>query len=108
VVDLRAEAEQQAAQLAELFEQLRSVHQEIHMSFANTLGKTLGNTGAYAKHAVIASGIGSVNFVAAAREATVEQYRIKDSELAARRDELRSARTAALPVPARQRRKIAA
>ncbi len=79
------------------------------MSFASTLGKSLGNTGAYAKHAVIASGIGSVNFVAAAREATVEQYRIKDAELATRRDELRAARTAALPVPAvRRQRKIAA
>ena len=78
------------------------------MSFASTLGKSLGNTGAYAKHAVIASGVGSVNFIVATREATVEQYRIKDAELAARRDELRSARVTALPVPVRQRRKVAA
>ena len=79
------------------------------MAFANTLGKTLGNTGAYAKHAVIASGIGSVNFVAAAREAAVEQYRAKDAELAARRDELRAQRSVPLAVPAvRRQRKIAA
>lgn len=78
------------------------------MSIATSFGKTLGNTGAYAKHAVIASGIGSVNFIAAAREATVEQYRAKDAELQAKRDELRAARTVALAVPAvRRQRRVA-
>jgi len=79
------------------------------MSFASTFGKTLGNTGAYIKHGAIASGIGSINFVAQTREAAVEQFRAKDAELAVKRDELRAQRTAALVVPAtRRQRKIAA
>lgn len=79
------------------------------MAFADTLGKTLGNTGAYTKHAVIASGVGSLNFAVAVRESAVQQYRAKDAELAAKRDELRAARVTALPVPTvRRQRKIAA
>ena len=79
------------------------------MSFATSFGKTLGNTGAYIKHGVVSTGIGSVNFVRETREATVEQYRTKDAELQTRRDELRAQRAVALAVPAtRRQRKIAA
>lgn len=70
------------------------------MSFANTFGKSLGTAGAYAKHAVITSGIGSVNFVANTRDAAVAQYHSKDAELARKRDELRAQRATALPLPA--------
>lgn len=75
------------------------------MSIATTLGSATGNTAAYAKHTVLASGLHSSNFVDAYLDATRTQYAAKDAELAARRAELRAAREAVaeIAVPVRRR-----
>lgn len=66
---------------------------------SSSIGKFLGNAGAYTKHAVIATGIGSVTFVSNTREACIKQFHAKDTELEARRIELRANRVAALAAP---------
>lgn len=49
-------------------------------SIATTLGTVTGNTAAYSKHYVLASGINGKGFVAEFARATVEAYVSKDAE----------------------------
>ena len=72
------------------------------MSIAKTLATATGTTAAYAKHGVVATGIGAGGFVAEYLAETKAAYIAKDAELAARRDEMRAVaatRTTALPAP---------
>lgn len=82
------------------------------MTIAKTLASATGNTAAYAKHGVIATGIGGAGFVAEYLAETKAAYLAKDAELAARRDEMRAIaaqRTTALTMPAvKRQRKLAA
>ena len=59
------------------------------MSIANFLGSSIGNSAAYTKHAVLATGIGGVGFVREVAQSAALAYATKDAELAARRDEMR-------------------
>lgn len=59
------------------------------MTIASTLGTATGNTAAYAKHGVLMSGIGGVNFVTEYIAATHAAYVAKDAELARRREAAR-------------------
>lgn len=59
------------------------------MSIANFVGTFAGNSAAYTKHAVIATGIGGVGFVTEVAQSAALAYATKDAELAARRDEMR-------------------
>ena len=59
------------------------------MSIANFVGSSIGNSAAYTKHAVLATGIGGVGFVKEAAQSLRLTYAMKDAELAARRDEMR-------------------
>ena len=59
------------------------------MSIANFVGSTIGNSAAYAKHGVLATGIGGVGFVKEVAQSAALAYAVKDAELAARRDEMR-------------------
>lgn len=76
------------------------------MSIAKTLGSATGNSAAYTKHAVIATGIGGKSFVADFVAETKAAYIRKDAELAARREEMRAiaASSGAVPVLTRQRK----
>lgn len=82
------------------------------MSIAKTLASATGTTAAYAKHGVIATGIGGAGFVAEYIAETKAAYIAKDTELAARREEMRAVaaqRTAALVMPqVKRQRKLAA
>lgn len=80
------------------------------MSIASTIGKSIGTSAAYAKHAAIATGVGSLQFVQDVRTHTADGYAIKDAELNARRLAAAKAR-GALPAPAaakRQRKLVTA
>lgn len=78
------------------------------MTVASTFGKVLGNTGAYAKHAALASGLHSIEFVRATHEATATQYRIKDAVLAEKRAAVLTNRAAPVELPAiKRQRKVA-
>ena len=59
------------------------------MSIANFTGTFIGNSAAYTKHAVLATGIGGVGFVKEVAQSAALAYATKDAELAARRDEMR-------------------
>ena len=59
------------------------------MSIANFVGTFAGNSAAYTKHAVLATGIGGVGFVTEVAQSAALAYAAKDAELAARRDEMR-------------------
>lgn len=59
------------------------------MSIANFVGTFAGNSAAYTKHAVLATGIGGVGFVKEVTQSAALAYATKDAELAARRDEMR-------------------
>ena len=59
------------------------------MSIANFVGSSIGNSAAYTKHAVLATGIGGVGFVKEVAQSAALAYATKDAELAARRDEMR-------------------
>ena len=59
------------------------------MSIANFTGTFIGNSAAYGKHAVLATGIGGVGFVKEVAQSAALAYAVKDAELAARRDEMR-------------------
>ncbi len=59
------------------------------MSIANFVGSSIGNSAAYAKHGVLATGIGGVGFVKEVAQSAALAYATKDAELAARRDEMR-------------------
>ena len=59
------------------------------MSIANFVGSSIGNSAAYTKHAVLATGIGGVGFVKEVVQSAALTYTAKDAELAARRDEMR-------------------
>lgn len=59
------------------------------MSIANFAGTFAGNSAAYTKHAVLATGIGGVGFVKEVAQSAALAYATKDAELAARRDEMR-------------------
>ena len=59
------------------------------MSIANFTGTFIGNSAAYTKHAVLATGIGGVGFVKEVTQSAALAYATKDAELAARRDEMR-------------------
>ena len=59
------------------------------MSIANSVGTFAGNSAAYTKHAVLATGIGGVGFVREVAQSAALAYATKDAELAARRDEMR-------------------
>ena len=76
------------------------------MSIAKTLGSATGNSAAYTKHAVVATGIGGKGFVADFVAETKAAYVRKDAELAARREEMRAiaASSGAVPVMKRQRK----
>lgn len=76
------------------------------MSIAKTLGSATGNSAAYTKHAVVATGIGGKGFIAEYIAETKAAYLAKDAELAARREEMRAiaAASGAVPVMKRQRK----
>ena len=76
------------------------------MSIAKTLGSATGTSVAYAKHGVVATGIGSKGFVAEYIAETKAAYIRKDAELLARREEMRAiaATSGAVPVMKRQRK----
>lgn len=76
------------------------------MSIAKTLGSATGNSAAYTKHAVVATGIGGKGFVAEYIAETKAAYLAKDAELAARREEMRAiaASSGAVPKLTRQRK----
>ena len=59
------------------------------MSIANFTGSFIGNSAAYTKHAVLATGIGGVGFVKEVAQSAALAYATKDAELGARRDEMR-------------------
>ena len=59
------------------------------MSIANFVGSSIGNSAAYAKHGVLATGIGGIGFVKEAAQAAAVAYATKDAELAERREEMR-------------------
>ena len=59
------------------------------MTIATTIGSTLGNTAAYSKHYVLATGINGTSFVSEVVNSAVTAYALKDAELAARREEMR-------------------
>ena len=76
------------------------------MSIAKTLGSATGTSAAYAKHGVIATGIGGKGFIADYIAETKAAYIRKDAELLARREEMRAiaASAGAVPVMKRQRK----
>lgn len=76
------------------------------MSIAKTLGSATGNSAAYTKHAVVATGIGGKGFIADYIAETRAAYIRKDAELAARREEMRAiaASSGAVPKLTRQRK----
>lgn len=76
------------------------------MSIAKTLGSATGTSAAYAKHGVVATGIGGKGFVADFVAETKAAYIRKDAELAERRAEMRAiaATSGAVPVMKRQRK----
>ena len=76
------------------------------MSIAKTLGSATGTSAAYAKHGVVATGIGGKGFVADFVAETKAAYLAKDAELAARREEMRAlaVSSGAVPVMKRQRK----
>ena len=76
------------------------------MSIAKTLGGATGTSVAYAKHAVVSTGIGGKGFVADFVAETKAVYIRKDAELAERRAEMRAiaATSGAVPVMKRQRK----
>ena len=76
------------------------------MSVAKTLASATGTSAAYAKHGVIATGIGGKGFVADFVAETKAAYIRKDAELAARREEMRAlaANSGAVPKLTRQRK----
>ena len=76
------------------------------MSIAKTLGNAAGSSAAYAKHGVVATGIGGKGFVADFVAETKAAYIRKDAELAARREEMRAiaASSGAVPKLTRQRK----
>lgn len=76
------------------------------MSIAKTLGSATGTSAAYAKHGVIATGIGGKGFIADYIAETKAAYLAKDAELAARREEMRAiaASSGAVPKLTRQRK----
>lgn len=76
------------------------------MSIAKTLGSATGNSAAYTKHAVVATGIGGKGFIAEYIAETRAAYIRKDAELLARREEMRAiaADAGAVPVMKRQRK----
>ena len=79
------------------------------MSIAKTLGGATGTSAAYAKHGVVATGIGGKGFVADFVAETKAAYLAKDAELAARRAEMRAIAASSGAVPKRTRqRKLAA
>lgn len=79
------------------------------MAIAKTLASATGNTAAYVKHGVIATGIGGKGFVAEYIAETKAAYIAKDAELAARREEMRAIAAASDAVPVMKRqRKLAA
>ena len=76
------------------------------MSVAKTLASATGTSAAYAKHGVIATGIGGKGFVADFVAETKAAYIRKDAELAERRAEMRAiaATSGAVPKLTRQRK----
>ena len=76
------------------------------MSIAKTLASATGTSAAYAKHGVIATGIGGKGFVADFVAETKAAYLAKDAELAERRAEMRAiaATSGAVPKLTRQRK----
>ena len=76
------------------------------MSIAKTLASATGTSAAYAKHAVVSTGIGGKSFIADYIAVTKAAYLAKDAELAARREEMRAiaATSGAVPVMKRQRK----
>ncbi len=76
------------------------------MSIAKSLGSVTGSSVAYAKHGVVATGIGGKGFVADFVAETKAAYARKDAELAARREEMRAiaASSGAVPKLTRQRK----
>ncbi len=76
------------------------------MSIAKTLGNATGSSAAYAKHGVVATGIGGKGFIADYIAETKAAYARKDAELAARREEMRAiaASSGAVPKLTRQRK----
>ena len=76
------------------------------MSIAKTLGNATGTSAAYAKHGVVATGIGGRGFIADYIAETKAAYIRKDAELLARREEMRAiaADAGAVPVMKRQRK----
>ena len=79
------------------------------MTIATTIGSTIGNTAAYSKHYVLATGITGKGFVSEVVSSAVTAYALKDAELAERREEMRRIAAAngsvrkfsrTLPVPA--------
>ena len=59
------------------------------MTIATTIGSTIGNTAAYSKHYVLATGINGKGFVSEVVNSAVTAYALKDAELAERREEMR-------------------
>ena len=76
------------------------------MSIAKTLGNATGTSAAYAKHGVVATGIGGKGFIAEYVAETRAAYERKDAELLARREEMRAiaASSGAVPKLTRQRK----
>ena len=76
------------------------------MSIAKTLGNATGSSAAYAKHGVVATGIGGKGFIADYIAETKAAYIRKDAELLARREEMRAiaASSGAVPKLTRQRK----
>ena len=76
------------------------------MSVAKTLASATGTSVAYAKHAVVSTGIGGKGFIAEYLSETKAAYIAKDAELAARREEMRAiaASSGAVPKLTRQRK----
>ena len=76
------------------------------MSIAKTLGNATGSSAAYAKHGVVATGIGGKGFIADYIAETKAAYIRKDAELAERREEMRAiaASSGAVPKLTRQRK----
>ena len=76
------------------------------MSIAKTLGSATGASAAYAKHGVLATGIGGKGFIADYIAETKAAYVRKDAELLARREEMRAiaASSGAAPKLTRQRK----
>lgn len=76
------------------------------MSIAKTLGSATGTSVAYAKHGIVATGIGGKGFVADFVAETKAAYLAKDAELLARREEMRAiaASSGAVPKLTRQRK----